>query len=143
MLWDWARRAIACGKTEAVQLRLSRGISATARCERVDVAGDAVGALIRLDAQSQASSGERAARGKKRVRRQTFGWASLTAAQLGVAELVSGGLTNGQIAARLYLSPHTIDFHLREIFAKLTIESRVELARIVSEHAADERAAQP
>jgi DNA-binding CsgD family transcriptional regulator len=141
MLWDWARQAIARGQTEAEQVSLSRGITATARCEPIDTAGDTIGALVRLDTRSPASSGERAARGKKRALRQTFGWASLSAAQLGIADLVADGLTNGEIAARCYLSPHTVDFHLRQIFAKLTIESRVELARIVSEHAADQRAA--
>ena len=62
---------------------------------------------------------------------------SLSAAQLGVANLVAAGLTNQQAAARLYLSPHTIDFHLRQIFNKLGISSRVELARIVAEHRSD------
>jgi DNA-binding CsgD family transcriptional regulator len=43
-------------------------------------------------------------------------------------------LTNREVAVRLFLSPHTIDAHLRHIFRKLDIDSRVELARIVAEH---------
>jgi len=39
----------------------------------------------------------------------------------------------------LYVSRHTIDFHLRQIFNKLGINSRVELARLVAEHRAERR----
>jgi DNA-binding CsgD family transcriptional regulator len=44
-----------------------------------------------------------------------------------IARFVGQGLTNRQIAARLYLSPHTVNFHLRQIFRKLDINSRVRL----------------
>jgi DNA-binding CsgD family transcriptional regulator len=46
-----------------------------------------------------------------------------------VARLVGAGLTNRQVARRLFLSPHTVNYHLRGIFRKLGISSRVELAR--------------
>ncbi len=59
------------------------------------------------------------------------GWDSLTAAELGVAEIIAEGATNREAAARLYLSRHTIDFHLRQIFRKLGVASRVELTRLV------------
>lgn len=45
-----------------------------------------------------------------------------------IARLVSDGLTNGQIAVRMALSPHTVNYHLRKIFRRLSIRSRVELA---------------
>jgi DNA-binding CsgD family transcriptional regulator len=48
-----------------------------------------------------------------------------------VAELVAEGLTNGEAAARMFLSPHTIDFHLRQVFRKLDVGSRVELTRLI------------
>jgi DNA-binding CsgD family transcriptional regulator len=59
------------------------------------------------------------------------GWASLTEAERRVADLVAEGLTNRQVAARVFVSPHTVDFHLRQIFRKLGIGSRVDLTRLV------------
>jgi len=58
------------------------------------------------------------------------GWADLTDTQRMVAELVIDGLTNRGVGARLFLSPHTIDFHLRQIYRRLGVRSRVELARL-------------
>lgn len=65
--------------------------------------------------------------------RPVTGWESLTEAEHATAELVAQGLNNKQIASRLYISRHTVAFHLRQIFLKLHIGSRVELARIVIE----------
>ena len=48
-----------------------------------------------------------------------------------MAGIIAEGLTNREAAARVYLSPHTIDYHLRQIFRKLAITSRVELTRLV------------
>jgi DNA-binding CsgD family transcriptional regulator len=48
--------------------------------------------------------------------------------ELTIARLVSEGLTNRQIATRVSLSPHTVNYYLRQIFRKLGIQSRVELA---------------
>jgi DNA-binding CsgD family transcriptional regulator len=64
-------------------------------------------------------------------RRPRTGWLSLTGSELRVARLVADGLTNREVAGRLFLSPHTVDSHLRHAFAKLGIASRVELATIV------------
>jgi DNA-binding CsgD family transcriptional regulator len=62
----------------------------------------------------------------------TRGWASLTATEKSVAKLVASGLTNRESAAKLLVSPYTVDFHLRSIFRKLAVRSRVELARLVA-----------
>ncbi|WP_433430682.1 helix-turn-helix transcriptional regulator [Nonomuraea sp. CA-141351] len=65
--------------------------------------------------------------------RPAFGWDSLTDTERAVAGLIARGLTNRQAAARMFLSPHTVSTHLRRIFAKLDIASRVELACIVAD----------
>jgi DNA-binding CsgD family transcriptional regulator len=62
--------------------------------------------------------------------RPDAGWDSLTATEEKVARLVAGGLTNRQAASELFVSPHTVGFHLRQIYRKLSIQSRVDLARI-------------
>jgi DNA-binding CsgD family transcriptional regulator len=67
--------------------------------------------------------------------RPVSGWASLTETEHAVAELVAEGLSNQQVAGRMFLSRHTVDFHLRRIFHKLSIDSRVVLARIALSNA--------
>jgi DNA-binding CsgD family transcriptional regulator len=57
--------------------------------------------------------------------------ARLTAQELQIAQLVAEGKTNKEIAAQLYLSPKTIEYHLANAYRKLDVHSRVELARIV------------
>ena len=52
---------------------------------------------------------------------------SLTESELRIAELVASGMTNRSIAEYLILSPHTVDTHLKHIYTKLDIHSRVEL----------------
>ena len=54
----------------------------------------------------------------------------LTPQELQVAALVRQGLSNREVASQLFLSPRTIDFHLRNVFTKLGISSRTELAGI-------------
>ena len=61
-------------------------------------------------------------------------WASLTDAELRIAELVAGGLTNRNIAEYLNLSPHTVDAHLKHTYTKLNIHSRVDLAVLALQH---------
>ncbi|MFI9011985.1 LuxR C-terminal-related transcriptional regulator [Actinosynnema sp. NPDC053489] len=60
-------------------------------------------------------------------------WGALSGAERDVARLVGAGLTNRQVAKQLFLSPHTVNYHLRGIFRKLGISSRVELARVAHE----------
>jgi DNA-binding CsgD family transcriptional regulator len=64
------------------------------------------------------------------IERPLVGWEALTDSELEVARLVSTGLTNAQVAERLYISPHTVGTHLRHIFTKLNVTSRVELTRV-------------
>ncbi|MGH3389124.1 MAG: response regulator transcription factor, partial [Actinomadura sp.] len=63
------------------------------------------------------------------------GWESLTASELRVVGLVTEGLSNRAVAERLFLSPHTVNSHLRHVFAKLGVSTRVELTRIAATHA--------
>jgi DNA-binding CsgD family transcriptional regulator len=65
----------------------------------------------------------------------TNGWSAMTAPEASVAELVAEGLTNREVAERLFLSPHTVNSHLRHVFTKLGIKSRVELARFHQQEA--------
>ncbi len=67
------------------------------------------------------------------VRRRVAGGPieQLTPQEVQVARFVSRGLTNAEVAAQLFLSRRTVDFHLRNAFAKLGITSRTELVRLV------------
>jgi DNA-binding CsgD family transcriptional regulator/tetratricopeptide (TPR) repeat protein len=68
------------------------------------------------------------------VDRPVQGWDSLTDTERNISELVSEGLTNRQAAEQMFISAHTVAFHLRQIFRKLSIGSRVELTRLTVEH---------
>jgi DNA-binding CsgD family transcriptional regulator len=59
---------------------------------------------------------------------------SLTESELRIAELVASGMTNRSIAEYLILSPHTVDAHLKHIYTKLDIHSRVELTVLALQH---------
>jgi DNA-binding CsgD family transcriptional regulator/predicted ATPase len=63
--------------------------------------------------------------------RPSEGWSALSGSELAVVRLVAEGRTNREVARSLFLSPHTVDSHLRQAFRKLRVSSRVELTRIV------------
>ncbi|WP_231591122.1 helix-turn-helix domain-containing protein [Saccharothrix sp. ST-888] len=71
---------------------------------------------------------------RARPGRISAGWHALTPAELRVARLVALGMTNRAVAEELFLSPHTVDAHLRQAFAKLDVSSRVQLTRQVLVH---------
>jgi DNA-binding CsgD family transcriptional regulator len=62
------------------------------------------------------------------------GWVSLTDAERRVVSCVAGGMTNRSIADELHLSRHTVDAHLKHVYVKLDIHSRVELTVLAMRH---------
>jgi DNA-binding CsgD family transcriptional regulator/tetratricopeptide (TPR) repeat protein len=69
------------------------------------------------------------------AKRPAAGWDSLTDTELATSRLVAQGLTNQRVADELFISTHTVAFHLRQVFRKLDIRSRVDLTRIALKHA--------
>ena len=65
---------------------------------------------------------------------------SLTERQIQIARLVVDRRTNSEIAAELFLSEKTVEAHLRNIFLKIGVPTRVELARVVVRADADAHA---
>jgi DNA-binding CsgD family transcriptional regulator len=99
-----------------------------------------------LDGYETAGAARDVARVRRRLRRlgvrrrhwavqtrPSTGWPSLTGTECTVSELVAQGSTNQQVAEQMFISVHTVAFHLRHVFRKLGISSRVELARIAAE----------
>lgn len=117
-----------------------------------DRVADAIGWFDHAYANFQKSGGSRgAARVRGRLRRlgvQRRHWhapaerpgrgvESLTGTERRIAELVCQGLTNRQIAEQTFVSANTVAFHLRNIYRKLGIASRVQLARVVLDSSDD------
>ncbi|GAA1755474.1 ATP-binding protein [Kocuria aegyptia] len=75
----------------------------------------------------QRATQELRASGRTARRRSSSTTVSLTPQELQVAALIQQGMTNREAAAHLFLSPRTIDFHLRNVYAKLGVSSRSEL----------------
>jgi predicted ATPase/class 3 adenylate cyclase/DNA-binding CsgD family transcriptional regulator len=75
-----------------------------------------------------------AQRGRGQRKRPTSGWAALTPTELDVVRLVSEGLTNNDIATRLFVSPRTVQTHLTHVYAKLGLTSRVQLVQEAARH---------
>jgi DNA-binding CsgD family transcriptional regulator/DNA-binding Lrp family transcriptional regulator len=108
-----------------------------------DSAVDALSQALVLFARARAT--QDAARLRSRLRalgirrrvataeKPVTGWAAMTTSELAVADLVANGLTNREIAERLFVSPHTVNTHLRHVFAKLAVNSRVDLTRLATE----------
>jgi len=93
-----------------------------------DAAWSEGSALCTGEAISYAQRG-RGARG-----RPASGWESLTPAELDVVRLVSQGLTSKDIAARLFISPRTVQSHLTHTYTKLGLSSRVQLVQEAARH---------
>ena len=120
---DRARTHLAFGE----HLRRSR--------RRVDAREHLRTALTLFEDLGAAPYAERAAQelrasGETARRRDVTTATELTAQERQVAALVRQGLPNREVAARLFVSPRTVDFHLRNVFSKLQVTSRAELAAL-------------
>ena len=123
--FETARTMLAWGR------RLHR---ARRRMEARERLRDAHARFERLGAQPWAESALaelRAAGG--RMRRAQREPDELTAQEVRVARAVARGATNREVAAELFLSPKTIEFHLRLIYRKLGVRSRTQLAHLVAD----------
>jgi DNA-binding CsgD family transcriptional regulator len=131
VVWAWARLTMEDTDRSVGALPIL-GLELAGQCDPVVAGMEVIGAIVRLGSAVERPARTERTRNRTR-RRASFGWASLRDSELGVAELVAQGLTNREIGARLFLSRHTVDAHLRQIFRKLGICSRVELTRLVVE----------
>jgi DNA-binding NarL/FixJ family response regulator len=116
--------------------RAGRSRRAIAVLQRAATELDACGA-IRYRDQAERELGKLGHRTHRRTRpgnANGSGIETLTSREIQVARLVADRKTNPQIAADLFLSQKTVESHLRNIFRKIDVNSRVELARAV-EHA--------
>jgi DNA-binding CsgD family transcriptional regulator len=79
---------------------------------------------------AERARGELQATGETARKRDVSTLDDLTPQELRIARLAAAGDTNREVAAQLFVSPKTVEYHLRKVFAKLAVSSRVELARI-------------
>lgn len=79
---------------------------------------------------AERAEGELRATGETARKRDPSTLDQLTPQELQIAGLAAGGLTNPEIAAQLFLSPRTVEYHLRKVFSKLGIASRTELMHL-------------
>jgi len=140
-----ALRAVACGGDDPRPLVRAAVLEDAGRLLPDERAKEAVQLLATALKSYSAAGAERDA-GRVRVLLRARGgrpavdgprsapeWPDLTESEYAVVSLVARGATNREVAERLYLSPHTVNSHLRHVFAKLGIRSRVELARLMAE----------
>ena len=140
LVWAWAERGL---RSRPVVTRAVLPLSSGPRAVGVEPVHDGesvVGALLSLGAvtvssESSGSPGSPGGPGDSgpddRSARRV---ASLTEAERAIAHQVGRGHTNRETAALLFLSPHTVDYHLRQIYRKLAVQSRVEMVRALEAH---------
>jgi DNA-binding CsgD family transcriptional regulator len=137
VLWDLVSSALFDQRRAQLELPVPPGGSSVVCCETVAEGGDLIGALLRFLPGLPVATGAHCAAPERRRHRPALGWESLTGTERSVADLVAEGRTNREIAASIFLSPHTVGYHLRHIFGKLGIDSRVELTRLLVQRGQD------
>ena len=113
----------AAGRGQEARLQLG---AAQDRYARLGAPWDA----SRADARLRAHGIRRGVHGERK--RPKAGWAALTDTERVVATLLAEGLSNPDIAGRMFISRRTVQFHVSNILAKLGLSSRVELAALVA-----------
>jgi DNA-binding CsgD family transcriptional regulator len=131
------RMALAFALEDAAVCALAQDL----RHQSIECLAQALELVSAMNARSDANRLRQRLRGlgvRQRVLvadRPTHGWAALTPSELAVVRAITGGMTNREAAEALFLSPHTVGSHLRHVFSKLNINSRVELTRMSGEYA--------
>jgi len=120
-----AEALAAAGRVREARLQLD---AAQERYAQLGASWDAA----RADARLRAHGVRRGVHGQRR--RPKSGWAALTDTEQTVAALLAEGLSNPDIAGRMFISRRTVQFHVSNILAKLGLSSRVELAALVARH---------
>jgi DNA-binding CsgD family transcriptional regulator/tetratricopeptide (TPR) repeat protein len=121
-----AEALAAVGRGHEARLQLD---AAQDRYTRLNASWDAA----RADARLRVLGIRRGVHGSRR--RPKAGWAALTDTERTVAELLAEGMSNPDIAGRMFISRRTVQFHVSNILAKLGLSSRVELAALVARRA--------
>jgi DNA-binding CsgD family transcriptional regulator len=96
---------------------------------------DSADATACWDAGSQLSLAEGVAyarRGRGERQRPQIGWASLTPVERDVVRLVAEGHTNAEIGQRLFISVNTVKKHLSNVYTKVDVDGRADLAARVA-----------
>jgi len=120
---------------ERARTRLAYGEYLRRRRRRVDARAHLRAAFETFEDLKAVPWADRAAQelrasGESARKRDQGDEAELTPTELQVAQLVQQGLSNRDVAAQLFVSPRTVDFHLRNVFAKTGITSRGALAQL-------------
>jgi DNA-binding NarL/FixJ family response regulator len=127
--------AIAARRSDRARIHLGYGEYLRRARRRVDARAHLRAALEVFEDLGAVRWAARAAQelrasGETARRRDVTTATQLTAQERQVAALVRQGLSNRDAAAQLFLSPRTVDFHLRNVFSKLGLSSRAELAAL-------------
>ncbi|HTZ63780.1 MAG TPA: LuxR C-terminal-related transcriptional regulator [Solirubrobacteraceae bacterium] len=138
-----ARARLSCAAPAGQLERLSAARSRIAGCPPQEVTRDEPAQNERWRSASEQGNGlglaeaiAYARRGRGPRARPPVGWASLTPAEADVARLAAGGMSNPQIAAELFIARGTVKMHLSNVYRKLQVGNRVELAAVAAQRAA-------
>ncbi|MDP9181418.1 MAG: helix-turn-helix transcriptional regulator, partial [Actinomycetota bacterium] len=127
--------AAACEDAGVQLAREQRREEAVALLEEADRLYEELGAVrdvARVRAELRKNGVTRGTRGRQA--RATSGWESLTKTELKVLALVAQRLSNPEVAERMFVSRHTVESHLKHIYRKLDLSSRLELAAEAARH---------